>query len=186
MEQESNWKVFGYNNFYRINTDGVVQTILSRGNKHSIDNTADWRTLSQSKGATDKHGGFYLSVSIKTSNNPSIFKPIRVHRLVAEQFIGKIGEGMEVDHIDGDRTNNKLNNLRIVSHAENIKNAKQRGVFDKGQNAFKGKLKKEQIKEIQSLISNGLDNAGIAKIYGIDKSNISRVRTGAWQGLKYL
>lgn len=44
----------------------------------------------------------------------------RLHRLVIENFIGDIPDGMEVDHKDGNRTNNKLSNLRIVTRSENM------------------------------------------------------------------
>jgi hypothetical protein len=41
------------------------------------------------------------------------------HRLVAEAFLGPIGEGMEVNHKDGDKGNPQLSNLEIVSRSEN-------------------------------------------------------------------
>ena len=43
----------------------------------------------------------------------------RIHRLVAEAFIGKIPQAMDVDHKDGNRHNNDVKNLRIVTHSEN-------------------------------------------------------------------
>ena len=42
-----------------------------------------------------------------------------VHRLVCHAFIGPIPSGMEVDHIDHDRSNNNISNLRYLSHKEN-------------------------------------------------------------------
>lgn len=45
-----------------------------------------------------------------------------IHRAVAELFINKIPKGYEVDHIDGNKYNNNVNNLRIVTHYENMKN----------------------------------------------------------------
>ena len=49
-------------------------------------------------------------------------KIYHVHRLVVETFIGEIPDGMEVDHIDRDRSNNALNNLRIVTSSINHRN----------------------------------------------------------------
>lgn len=48
-------------------------------------------------------------------------KKYTVHRLVASAFLGSI-EGMEIDHIDTDRKNNSVENLRIVTRKENANN----------------------------------------------------------------
>lgn len=45
-----------------------------------------------------------------------------VHQLVANAFLPNPQNLPEIDHIDGDATNNKLENLRWVSHQENMKN----------------------------------------------------------------
>lgn len=47
---------------------------------------------------------------------------ILVHRLVWETFNGKIPTNMEIDHINRDKTDNRLCNLRCVSHVQNMKN----------------------------------------------------------------
>ncbi len=44
----------------------------------------------------------------------------RVHRVVAQTFIGKIPKGKEINHLDGDKHNNNINNLEIVTRQENI------------------------------------------------------------------
>lgn len=46
-------------------------------------------------------------------------KTIKVHKLVANAFLGK--SNLQVDHIDGNKLNNKLNNLEYVTPKENIK-----------------------------------------------------------------
>ena len=47
---------------------------------------------------------------------------VMVHRLVWETFNGSIPEGMEIDHINTIKTDNRLENLRCVSHKENSNN----------------------------------------------------------------
>lgn len=46
-----------------------------------------------------------------------------VHRLVYKVFIGELIEGLVIDHIDGNRTNNNYLNLRQCSQKKNIENA---------------------------------------------------------------
>lgn len=53
-------------------------------------------------------------------------KLILVHRIIWEMQCGEIPEGMCIDHIDGDTFNNKISNLRLVTHQENHKNQKKR------------------------------------------------------------
>jgi hypothetical protein len=46
-------------------------------------------------------------------------KAHKVHRLVAKTFLDDYSEDLQVDHIDNDRLNNKLENLRMVTHQQN-------------------------------------------------------------------
>ena len=48
-----------------------------------------------------------------------------IHRLVAASFIASV-EGMDVDHSDGDTSNNAVSNLRVMSHAENMRAQRER------------------------------------------------------------
>ena len=43
-----------------------------------------------------------------------------IHSIVARAFLGERPEGMEVDHVDGNRANNAASNLEYVTHRENI------------------------------------------------------------------
>lgn len=52
---------------------------------------------------------------------------ISIHRLVWETFNGEIPDGMVIDHIDGNRSNNALSNLRLVTQSENMNNAQRNG-----------------------------------------------------------
>lgn len=49
--------------------------------------------------------------------------PARIHRIVAEAFLGERPKGMTINHIDGDKTNNNVSNLEYLSNKENIRHA---------------------------------------------------------------
>lgn len=49
-------------------------------------------------------------------------KKVLIHRFIWEAFNGGIPEGMEIDHINAVRDDNRLENLRLVTHKENCNN----------------------------------------------------------------
>mgnify|MGYP002634910305 CR=1 FL=1 len=51
-----------------------------------------------------------------------------IHRIVAAAFIGSIKK-MQINHKDGDKTNNNVNNLEIVTARENQRHAINNGLF---------------------------------------------------------
>ncbi len=73
-----------------------------------------------------------------------------IHRIVYEMHFGVIPESLFIDHIDGDRLNNSINNLRVVSARQNQYNkSKQRSTtssykgvwFDKNRNKWKASFR---------------------------------------------
>jgi hypothetical protein len=79
---------------------------------------------------TGKDAAGYVQVGLKPPTGKRI--TIRVHQLVAKHFIPKQdGDGSLVDHIDHDRTNNVVSNLRWVTSAQNAQNtsAKNRDMY---------------------------------------------------------
>ena len=61
----------------------------------------------------------YRIVGIKQGNQRIEYK---AHRLIYYMFTGDTLTKKVVDHIDGNKSNNRLNNLRAVSHRENVLN----------------------------------------------------------------
>lgn len=49
-------------------------------------------------------------------------KFLKMHRIIWEMMNGAIPDGFVVDHIDGDKTNNGISNLRVVTAAHNTRN----------------------------------------------------------------
>lgn len=69
-------------------------------------------------GGSERNG--YLRVNFTNGHHS-------IHHLVWETFNGEIPGDMVIDHIDGNRSNNKLSNLRLVSQSENMNNAQANG-----------------------------------------------------------
>jgi hypothetical protein len=60
----------------------------------------------------------YLQVRLY-DNSGKLGKLQYVHRLVYETFVGKIPEGLEIDHMDSNPRNNSLSNLQLLSRRGN-------------------------------------------------------------------
>ena len=70
------------------------------------------------------NAGNYLQVALINENG---YKSFRVHRLVAETFISNVDNKPTVDHIDRNRHNNNLDNLRWATNTEQSYNQKAKG-----------------------------------------------------------
>lgn len=66
--------------------------------------------------------------------NGPLMKRIKVHRLVAQSFLSTTNGNNQVNHIDGNKANNNLENLELVSASDNQKHsARVLGNTPKGQ-----------------------------------------------------
>lgn len=108
MNYEERWNpVAGYEASYEVSTLGRVRRIAPQ------QGTRPGLILKLTP--VSKRGG-YLTVGL--SEVGRIKKRYRVHRLVAEAFLGP-SEGRLVRHLDGDPTNNRLSNLQWGDASEN-------------------------------------------------------------------
>ena len=110
------WKpIRGYGGRYEVSNKGRVKRVLSIKNGK--------KEILELKQYPNNRGG-YMMVHLSKDGKQSLHQ---VHRLVAYAFItNKSKQFREVDHIDGDVTNNNATNLRWVTHNQNIKFAKER------------------------------------------------------------
>lgn len=69
----------------------------------------------------------YLSVILSKKDKE---KRVYIHRLVAEAFIKKVDGKNEVNHIDGNKHNNTVENLEWVTSQENKEHAYKLGLYD--------------------------------------------------------
>jgi hypothetical protein len=109
------------------------------------------------------------------------FLNLEVHRLMVETFIGEIPKGMQVNHINGDKYDNKLSNLEIVTPLENMQHAHRTGLikYRKGEDNAQAKLKETEVIYIYELIKQFKSNEYIAKELDIKPKLVSLIRNGA-------
>jgi hypothetical protein len=104
-------------------------------------------------------------------------KQARVHRLVAEAFISREENKPSVNHIDGDKQNNRVENLEWCNQSENQVHALQHGLADYGENSVKAKLQNKDVAEIRKLLKEGVTQKNIAKLYNVHPSVICDINT---------
>lgn len=108
------WRsIEGYENLYEVSILGRVRSL----DRYVDDGKGGTRLLKGRILKPAKDGRGYLFVKLSKDNKQKMF---RVHRLVYEAFNGKIQEGMEVNHIDEDKSNNSIKNLNLMTHKENM------------------------------------------------------------------
>jgi HNH endonuclease/NUMOD4 motif-containing protein len=97
-----------------------------------------------------------------------------VHRLVAEAFIGEIPEDYQVNHKNGIRYDNRVENLEIVTCSENNLHAFRvlGRQTPKGEQHPSQKYSEETIHEIRWLFAMGARQFMLAKEYGVDPTVI--------------
>lgn len=78
--------------------------------------------------------------------------------------------------MNGVKTDNRLENLEICSHADNVKHA-LRTVVKKS-----NKLNQEMVKEIRALFQSGIPKQDIADAYGVKIRQVYKVGTGEQWG----
>lgn len=112
-------------------------------------------------------------------------KKIRVHRAVAEAFLGPCPEGCEVAHKDGNQANNSASNLEYVHHSANEKMKRLHGTAPIGSKNGASKLTQPQVDDIVTRVRNGKRGTArkVAQEYGISESLVSMLVSGKrWRG----
>jgi predicted XRE-type DNA-binding protein len=102
-------------------------------------------------------------------------KTLRIHKLIAEAFIPNPGNLQVIDHINNDKTDNRVENLRWCTQSQNIKWAREDGLVKRGESRINSKLKESQVIEIYTN-PNGLNQDELAKQFGVGQQNVSRIQ----------
>jgi hypothetical protein len=156
--------VAGFEGYYEVSNFGRVRSLARRD---CIGRQNAGRIL---QGNLNSHG--YLQVTLCKDRKNFIFP---IHTLVAKAFIGKRPAGKQLDHIDGNKINNCVWNLRYLSPVENIRSGIFLGLHKPR------KLDYETSVEIRRLSIEGMSYADIARKFNITRQYARRVALGrAW------
>lgn len=122
------WKdISGYEGMYQVSTFGRVRTMphsvaacSCKGTPYVINIPA------RIKKATRGSDGYY-DISLYRNNHPKYFS---IHQLVAQTFIANPDKKPTVNHIDGDKSNNHVDNLEWATYDEQMKHASKLGLLN--------------------------------------------------------
>jgi len=165
------WKdVVGYEGFYSASNLGRIKSndrimVVKRG-KSVFEKRCSSVILT---GAYDPKG--YLTVSLSVKNK---IRTKRIHRLVCEAFHGKKIEGMIACHNNGNKQDNRADNLRWGTHKSNQDDRILHGTDLRGELVKTSKFTADQIRKIKYDLT-----AKQAEIeFGASKSHAWRIKKG--------
>lgn len=162
-----NWKdIIGYEGAYQVSSFGRVKS-LGRIIKHPHSKI---RTLRERVLKSYNRCGYTAVELNKTSNS--------THRLVADAFIPNPENKPCVNHINGIKNDNRVENLEWCTQSENSLHSFRIGTqSNKGENHPNSKITLVQSKEIKDLLSKGeLTQIEIAKRYNISNHLVCKIK----------
>ncbi len=170
MRDVTRWRpIAGYEGLYEVSSAGSVRSLARRDR---LGRPCCGRTMKQS--INNRWG--YLQVTLHKDGKG---KTHRVHQLVAHAFIGPQLPDIDVNHKDGNKSNNALTNLEYCTRSANILHALDLGLIKKrGEDHHNSKLTALDVQKIRHLSAQGVMGKDLASTFGVQRSEISRILTG--------
>lgn len=105
-------------------------------------------------------------------------KDIYIHRAVGSAFLENDDpeNKTQVDHLDGDHSNNTVENLEWVSKLENDIRAKEKGFIPICEDKYGANFTNEQVHDICKMLVEGISSAEIARKYNVDPGTIYDIK----------
>ena len=119
-----------------------------------------------------KNGNGYEKITLTING---IQYQMLIHRLVAELYIPMVEGKNQVNHINGIKHDNRVENLQWCNNSENQIHAHSNGLKPSGNRLWNGKFSKEDLIKIKNLSNNGIKRFLIAKEMNCSKSTISDI-----------
>jgi hypothetical protein len=160
------WRdVIGYEGRYQVSRDGDVKSL----NYH--------RQGFEKVLKFDENKSGYRLASFSTK---SAMRKFTIHSLVAASFIGPRPEGMQINHINGIKHDNRAENLEYVTQPENMKHAYATGLQrpHRGSQHVNAVLDEEKVRSMFRRKSEGCTGRQIAKDLGVGEGTVSQILRG--------
>lgn len=179
---EEIWKdIPGFEGRYQVSNLGKVKSLDRKTIKKD---SHGGLCIQQSKGMPLKQflnggrkGTKYPFVVLTVSH--SIQKSYNVHRLVALVFVDNPEGKLEVNHKDGDKSNNNANNLEWCTRKENVAHSVKSGLFFTMNGVHSNcKVSLETIIQVKKELANGIDRKSIAKKYNLNLDTVKHIFLG--------
>lgn len=148
----------GYEGYYEVSRHGAVRRVGSEAPLKPYVNK-----------------GGYECVGLCVNNNVKSFP---IHRCVLMAFRGLPPPGHEGCHNNGVRRDNRLENLRWGTRAENHADKALHGTQQVGVRNPNSKYDEEVIAAIRILLREGFDRSAVARVVGVSRRTVYDVGTG--------
>lgn len=126
----------------------------------------------------------YIQIKFREPGNWRAEHAALAHRVIWESVHGPLPADLTINHIDGDKQNNRLSNLEAVSQADNVRHAYATGLNagHKGEDNARAVLTDEAALAIYELAwKGGVDQASIGARFGVGRDLVSNIKQGwAW------
>ena len=161
------WVEAAYFEKYEISNDGLMRNKRPRSDRPEL-----------LKGSLDKDG--YVRYSPYSGGK---LWNRRAHRIVWESFVGPIPPGMQINHKNGIKGDNRLENLEVVTPSQNtlhgfrVLGRKPCINPNPGTKNGNAKLNDASVREIRTLIQTGLSDKDIGARFGVSPASIWFIRT---------
>lgn len=103
---------------------------------------------------------------------------IGVHRMIAQVFIPNPQNKPFVNHINGIKDDNRVENLEWVTSHENHIHAMNLGLKAKGETHGNSKFKNEDIHKIKAMLKEHIPQRKIAKLFNVSQATIKDINIG--------
>jgi hypothetical protein len=157
---------------YCVSSDGFVWSAWERTSHKGTSSWQigdSWRKLKSIP--YNKYG--HRQVGLHNNGSSKIFT---VHRLVLEAFVGTCPPGLECRHLDGNPSNNSINNICWDTHAVNMADKCKHGTSARGERLHTAKLTEAQVVEIRRRHhEEEVTMAQLARDFSIGYSTIQKI-----------